>query len=142
MAGDKKNLEATRAKDRRFVTGVLAGALFLVPVMFVCAYAFFGFFFMSADTGMDRESPMEHAQPLTDAERELVRATHFDMTVAVVDPNGDPARTNSLIRDLAGTRLFDDVVASHDASDTDLVVTVARSSIDRGGARSFTVLST
>ena len=107
--------------------------------MWVAAYTFFGFFFGSADAGMDRESPVEHAQPLTDAERELVRATHFGMTVAVVDPNGDLARTNSLMRDLAGTGLFDDVVALHDASDADLVVTVARSSINRGGARSFTL---
>lgn len=82
---------------------------------------------------------MEGAPPLTQSERELLESTHFDMTVAVVDPNGDLARTNSLIRDLAGTGLFDDVVASNDASDTDLVVTVDRSSIDRGGARSFTL---
>ena len=125
MSVDKDRVEAIRAKDRRFVAEVLPGVLLLVPVLFLAAYVFIGFFFTSANAGMDRETRMAGAPPLTDAEQRLLAATHFDLTVAVNTRSGRPddvliRNRDFVIRELEDFGIFDEVVPVEESSDADL----------------------
>ena len=145
MSVDRESLAEIRAKDRRFVVGALAGALFLVPVLMVGAYAFFALVFSSANAGMDRDTRMEGAPALTAAERELLAATHFDLAVAVTSSNGQPGESqwlrtrDALIRELDGFGLFDAVAAVGVVPESDLIVVARDGPFGNRTGTSFTL---
>ena len=86
-----------------------------------------------------REERMEFAQQLTDAERVLLSAIHFDLTVAVTNPYYPPVYRRSLIRDLEETGLFGAVASVNETSDADLVATVIGVYNDDRTGKSFTL---
>ena len=82
---------------------------------------------------------MTFAPPLTEAERELLKRTHFRLKLAVANPNHPPAYTISLIDDLKATRLFDSVAAAEDVATPGLIATVMGRYYGDKAGQSFTL---
>ena len=71
---------------------------------------------------------MAFSSPLTKDERQLLRATHFDLTVAVKNRHNKPfppVSIEKLIRHLDKTGLFDRVGRASEMPEANLIATIA-----------------
>ncbi len=99
--------------------------LALVPAAMLTPFAWW---FVIGDSDFPSGKRMEFSKPLTEAERQLLRATHFDLTVAVRNRRYGrlfpPVYIEGLIRNLDKTGLFDRVGRASQTPDTKLIATI------------------
>ncbi len=82
---------------------------------------------------------LKHIPPLTDDERRLLRSTHFNIRVGVVNPSAPVVYTRSLIRDLKKTGLFDEVAEFGQMGKADLIATLTGGYYGDKAGQSFTL---
>ncbi len=82
---------------------------------------------------------LKHIPPLTDDEGRLLKSTHFNMRVVVVNPRMPVAYTRSLIDDLKKTDLFDEVAEFGQMGKADLIATLTGGYYGDKGGQSFTL---